>query len=71
MNSANLFFRGKPFLPAAKPLVLERPELLLWWCWGDQIERVVYLIAPHYKFSPEPQSFGPNFAFFREALAIL
>ncbi len=26
------------FLPAAKPLVLERPELLLWWWWGDRIE---------------------------------
>ncbi len=24
-------------LPAAKPLVLERPELLWWW-WGDRIE---------------------------------
>ncbi len=26
------------FLPAAKPLVLERPELLLLWWWGDRIE---------------------------------
>ncbi len=26
------------FLPVAKPLVLERPELLLWWWWGDRIE---------------------------------
>ncbi len=26
------------FLPAAKPLVLERPELLFWWWWGDRIE---------------------------------
>ena len=25
------------FLPAAKPLVLERPKLLWWW-WGDRIE---------------------------------
>ena len=23
------------FLPAAKPLVLERPKVLLWWWWGD------------------------------------
>ena len=53
------------FLPAAKPLVLERPKLLLWWWWGDRIEWVVYLIAPHYKFSsgwdPILQFIQPNF----------
>ncbi len=26
------------FLPAAKPLVLDRPELLLLWWWGERIE---------------------------------
>ncbi len=26
------------WLPAAKSLVLERPELLWWWWWGDRIE---------------------------------